>query len=134
MIGYALGALAFDVAGRALIDWLGYADAFEQFQNDFRERGFWVVLTIGVTPAPFQVATVGSGLAGYPIPLFLAAAALARGIRYYGLAALVVWFGDDVMTLMNRYAHRGPQVFWMVSAMLVAIAVWLFLAGGLRIH
>ena len=47
---------------------------------------------------------ITAGLSGYPIALFVLAALIARGIRYFGLAWLVWKFGPRVETLWRRHA------------------------------
>jgi membrane protein YqaA with SNARE-associated domain len=55
-------------------------------------------------PIPFQVAMILAGVSGYPVHLFLLAALIARGVRYYGLAWLVWRFGDGAGRLWRRHA------------------------------
>lgn len=61
-------------------------------------------------PIPFQVAMITAGLSGYPIHLFVLAAVMARGLRYYGLAWLVSRFGSRVEGMWQRHALRTSLI------------------------
>lgn len=63
------------------------------------------VLGIGIVPVPFQVAMLAAGASGYPFPLFMLAAMLGRGVRYFGLAVLVALVGNPATSLWQRYAR-----------------------------
>jgi membrane protein YqaA with SNARE-associated domain len=78
--------------------------AYQAYQGFFDQYGFIAILTLGILPIPFQVAMITAGLSGYPIALFVLAALIARGIRYYGLAWLVKRFGPEVERMWRRHA------------------------------
>lgn len=104
LLGYAVGALVFETAGRWLLSSLDAMEAFRSFQAGVDQNGFWLIVAIGITPVPFQVGTVGSGVVGYSIAWFVLAILLSRGIRYYGLAVLTWQFGDRVEESLRRYS------------------------------
>ena len=103
VFGYYVGYFAFNSFGRGLIERMGWAEPFGQFQALFADYGFWTIVAIGVVPIPFQIAMLVAGAAGYPIVLFVVAAVLARGSRYYGLGALVYYLGDQTMAFWQRH-------------------------------
>ena len=122
LVGYYVGYFAFNSFGRDLIASSGWQDAFVSFQGMFAEYGFWAIVAIGIIPIPFQIAMLVAGAAQYPVIWFIAAAALARGSRYFGLAALVYKFGDRAMEFWGR--HKVSATIW---AGVIIAAV--FLAG-----
>lgn len=102
MVGYAIGALVFDTAGQWALQTLDLHQAFDEFQARFQDYGFWAIVLVGITPIPFPIAMLAAGAAGYSIPLFLLACAVARGVRYYGLAVLVLAAGPLVERWFDR--------------------------------
>ena len=102
VLGYALGAVAFDTAGVWLIESAGWQDGLNQARALFDRYGFWALVLIGVTPVPSQIAMLLGGALDYPLPWFVAAMGLSRAIRYFGLAALVVWLGPQVAKTLER--------------------------------
>jgi membrane protein YqaA with SNARE-associated domain len=116
IIGYAIGYFAFEAAGRPLLAALHFTDAFQLFQKEFQERGFWLIVAVGITPVPFQVATIGSGVVSFSPWLFLLGVGISRSIRYYGLALLTRAFGPRIETLLRRYRKPASIGFWLLLA------------------
>ena len=53
LLGYAIGALAFEGIGQPILDALGKGHAADEFNTTFNEWGAWAVLIAGV-PIPLQ--------------------------------------------------------------------------------
>ena len=53
LLGYAIGALAFDTIGQPILQALGKTDSMEAFNGRFNDVGFWAVLIAGITPFPY---------------------------------------------------------------------------------
>jgi membrane protein YqaA with SNARE-associated domain len=104
ILGYGVGMVLYESVGRWFLEAMSYQDAYESFKSFFDEQGFIATLLVGIVPIPFQIAMITAGLAGYPFYLFVIAAAVARGVRYYGLAWLVARFGHRARQLWQRHA------------------------------
>lgn len=104
ILGYGVGMVLYESVGRWFLESMGYQDAYESFKSFFDQRGFIAILLVGIIPIPFQIAMITAGLAGYPFLLFVLAAAIARGVRYYGLAWLVARFGRRARRLWQQHA------------------------------
>jgi membrane protein YqaA with SNARE-associated domain len=127
IIGYGVGYFFFSSAGQWLIDTLGAGQDFQRFQQMFAEHGFLAILAIGVIPIPFQVAMLAAGAAKYPILMFVIAATIARGIRYFGLALLVALFGDQALTLWRRHSKMAALI---AITVVVLVVILLQVVGG----
>lgn len=102
LLGYAIGAFAFESIGQPILASLGKAEAMEAFNTRFNDFGFWAVLTAGVTPFPYKVITIMSGWTGMPLATFFFTSILARGLRFY-LVALLLWkFGAPVRDFIEK--------------------------------
>lgn len=127
LLGYGVGYLLFESIGDWALDRFGWREDFELFRQWFDRYGFWAIVAIGIVPVPFQTAMLLAGLTEYSVALFVLAALLARGIRYYGLAGLVHVLGWRAESLYRR--HR--KTFALVASLVVAAIVggsWLL--GG----
>ena len=120
-VGYGAGRFLFQAVGEFLINNFSSQGQYEEIQQQLNEHGFWFVLTIGVTPVPFQIAMLAAGAVSYSFPLFLLATAISRSIRYFGLALLVWFFGNKAMELMQRYKLAAAA---LITA-LVVLTWWL---------
>lgn len=119
LVGYGIGLTLFESLGRWLLEVLHYTDQFETFRQRFQEDGFWAIVMVGVVPIPFQVAMLVAGASAYPVLLFLVASAIARGIRYYGLAVLVALVGDRAKALWEAHSKSVGIVLLILAVIVV---------------
>ncbi|MFK7744038.1 MAG: YqaA family protein [Roseobacter sp.] len=102
VLGYAIGAFAFESIGQPVLESLGKADSMEAFNSRFNDLGFWAVLTAGVTPFPYKVITIMSGWTSMPLGTFILTSILARGLRFY-LVALLLWkYGEPIRDFIEK--------------------------------
>ncbi|MCO6382045.1 YqaA family protein [Oceanicola sp. 502str15] len=102
LLGYAIGALLFDSLGQPILAALGKGDAVAEFNTRFNDFGFWAVLTAGMTPFPYKVITIMSGWTGMPLATFLVTSILARGLRFFIVAALLWKFGTPIRDFIEK--------------------------------
>lgn len=102
LLGYAIGAFAYEQIGQPILEALGKADAMAAFGERFNDLGFWAVLTAGVTPFPYKVITIMSGWTGMPLVIFVATSILARGLRFFIVAWLLWKFGAPIRDFIER--------------------------------
>lgn len=120
LLGYAIGYWLFDAIGPQLVAWFSDPQQYQQTLARMRANGFWFVLSVGITPIPFQIAMLAAGAVRYSLLGYLVATLLARGLRYYGLAVLVWRFGDDAQALFERHQRTS-----IALVTLIVISAWL---------
>ncbi len=103
LFGYFIGAALFDTIGQAIFDFYGKGDAVAAFNDRFNAYGAWAVLIAGVTPFPYKVITIMSGWTGLSVPVFIVASIIARGLRFFIVAALLWKFGDPIRLFIEKY-------------------------------
>ena len=101
--GYMIGAFLFDAIGQPVLDFYGKADSVAEFNARFNEWGAWAVLVAGITPFPYKVITIMSGWTGLSLPVFVVSSIVARGFRFFILAALLWKFGAPIRTFIEKY-------------------------------
>ena len=111
LLGYAIGAFAYEGIGQPILAAMGKGDAMEQFNARFNDFGFWAVLAAGVTPFPYKVITIMSGWTGMPILTFVATSILARALRFFVLAGLLRTFGAPIRTFIESRLNLLFTVF-----------------------
>jgi len=114
MLGYAIGAFAYDSIGRPILEALGKADAAAEFSQKFNDFGFWPVLIAGVTPFPYKVITIMSGWTGLPFGTFVVTSIIARGLRFFVVAGLLWQFGAPIRTFIEKYLGLLFTVFMIL--------------------
>jgi len=71
MLGYIIGAFAFETIGEPILSALGKEDAAVRFNERFNDLGFWPVLIAGLTPFPYKIITIMSGWSAMPLGTFI---------------------------------------------------------------
>lgn len=100
--GYLIGALAFETVGQPLIDFYGAGEDFEHFRLWYVEWGLLIVFAAGLSPLPYKVFTIASGLAALNPAIFIIGSALSRGIRFFAEAALLWYYGEPIRSFVEK--------------------------------
>jgi membrane protein YqaA with SNARE-associated domain len=102
ILGYAIGVFFYDAVGAPVLQFYGYTDRFDQFRETYNEWGAWAVLIAGITPFPYKVITILSGVTGLDFVIFTVASVVARAVRFYLEAALLWKFGPPVRVFVEK--------------------------------
>ena len=103
LVGYVIGFLAYAQIAEPLLTTLGKQSAMNLFSNSINENGFFIVLTAGVSPIPFKVVSIMSGLTQMPIYIFLVSALLGRATRFFVVATLLKRYGEEIKIFIESY-------------------------------
>ncbi len=85
MVGYAIGAGAWNVTQ----DWFftyvpGVTpEAFQEVRRFYDTNGFAAIFLAGLTPIPYKVFTLASGVFSINFSVFVLASVLSRGLRFF---------------------------------------------------
>ena len=115
VLGYGIGYYLIESVGAWLIRAYGMGDGIAQFQDGFARYGAAIILLKGLTPIPFKLVTIASGLAHFNFALFLLTAAVTRAFRFFLVAFLLKRWGAPVQVFVERYLN------WLGLGVLVAL-------------
>jgi membrane protein YqaA with SNARE-associated domain len=121
MVGYGIGALLFDTLGQWLIHLYGYADRMAALKETYAHWGALVILIKGLTPIPYKLVTIVSGLLGYNFALFVLLSIVTRGARFFLLAGALNWFGDPLRLALERHF----ALFLGLIAITIVVGFWI---------
>ncbi|MCR8726386.1 YqaA family protein [Frigidibacter sp. ROC022] len=116
ILGYAIGAFFFDQVGQPVLAFYGKTDSFDVFAARYNEWGAWAVLIAGVTPFPYKVITIVSGVTHLNFTVFMIASVIARGLRFFVVAALLWKFGAPIRDLIERRLGLMFTLFVVILA------------------
>jgi len=102
LAGYGIGFYFYEQIGQPVLDSLGKADSMAEFNQRFNDVGFWAVLVAGLTPFPYKVITIMSGWTAMPLATFMITSLIARGLRFFIVAALLWKFGAPIRDFIER--------------------------------
>jgi membrane protein YqaA with SNARE-associated domain len=102
ILGYFIGYALYDAVAAPLIHFYHYEAAAQAFVDRFQQYGLWVILIKGLTPIPYKIVTITSGLAHFNFAVFVAASVVTRGLRFFLLAFLLNRFGHPVRSFIEQ--------------------------------
>jgi membrane protein YqaA with SNARE-associated domain len=120
MVGYGIGALLYDTLGQWLIHLYGYADRMAALKETYARWGALVILVKGLTPIPYKLVTIVSGLLGYNFAIFVLLSIVTRGARFFILAGALNWFGDPLRLALERHF----ALFLGLIAVTIIVGFW----------
>ncbi len=103
IFGYAIGYFFFEAIAEPILNFYGKQAYFDQFADNYNEWGAWIVLGAGVTPFPYKVITIASGVTQLALPLFIFFSVIARSIRFFLVAGLIWLYGAPILRFVDKY-------------------------------
>ena len=111
IIGYLIGYFLYDTVGQAILEFYGKMDKFESFTAKYNEYGAAIVFFAGLTPFPYKVITIASGVTKMAVPVFIAASVVSRGLRFFLVCGLLYWFGPPIKDFIEKYLGWLTLIF-----------------------
>lgn len=112
--GYFIGVYGFELIARPLLEFYGYMAQFTKFENYYHEYGAWIVFGAGITPFPYKIITIASGVVQLDLVVFTIASIIARGMRFYLIAWLLKRFGDPMKVFIEKNLNLLSVLFLLL--------------------
>lgn len=100
--GYIIGSCFFDLIAKPLLEMYDALDQFKEFENYYHLYGAWIVFGAGITPFPYKIITIASGVVHLDLFIFTIASVLARGIRFFLVAWLLKKYGAPMKVFIEK--------------------------------
>ena len=110
-LGYAIGYFLFDAIGRPILEFYHAMGRYDALKAAFAQWGVWIIIIKGLTPIPYKLVTIASGVAQFPIVPFALASLVSRSLRFFLLAALLWRFGEPVREFIERRLMLVTSLF-----------------------
>lgn len=121
LFGYAFGFFLFELTQEWIVGSLATQEQLDSAIQQMNEQGFYFVLSLGIIPVPLQIGMVAAGATGFSILLYLIAVTISRVIRYYGIAIIVYYAGNQAERLIREYKYLATAML-----LLIILAAWYF--------
>lgn len=102
VLGYAIGYFLFATLGQMIIDFYGLQAGFDAYRVMFADYGLWIILIKGLTPIPYKLITIASGVFEFDFLVFMVASLVTRGVRFFGVAALLWKYGAPIREFIDK--------------------------------
>ena len=104
-LGYYIGLKLYETIGIIIINFYHAQQIFLEFQAQFNKYGAAAVLFAGVTPFPYKIITISSGIAGMSFYKFVIFSIIARGARFFIIAILLRLYGEPIRNFIERHLN-----------------------------
>lgn len=115
LLGYAIGYALYESVGQKIIEIYGAGDKFGDLKARYDEYGGWIIFAKGLTPFPYKVLTILSGVMQMNLGVFIVSSIACRAIRFYLVAGLLWKFGEPVKVFIEKY------LTWLALAFLAIL-------------
>jgi membrane protein YqaA with SNARE-associated domain/membrane-associated phospholipid phosphatase len=116
-LGYAIGFRL----GRPLLARMMKPAALDKLEARFSRYGGWTIAAGGLTPIPFKFFTIAAGVFRVRLISFFPASIIARSIRLFGEALLLMFYGRKVVTFLEH--SFGIVNLLILSVLLILLAL-----------
>lgn len=114
LAGYAIGLFLYETIGNVVIGFYAYGDKFLEYMDIYEEWGGWAVFGAGLTPFPYKVITIASGVVKLDLSVFILMSSIARGVRFFSVAGLLYYFGESAKLLIEKYFGLLTVLFFII--------------------
>ncbi|MBX3043577.1 MAG: DedA family protein [Candidatus Kapabacteria bacterium] len=110
--------------GKAIVALFDSEETWEIMLNTFRgEYAKWTLIVASLTPLPFALATMASGVADMDFTTFLLLSFVGRATRFFLLALLINYFGPAVQVFLNKYSRIIAVSFAIIFILFVVFLI-----------
>ncbi|HEX3043917.1 MAG TPA: VTT domain-containing protein [Bacillota bacterium] len=119
LFGYVLGYRL----GRPFLTKIVKPETMHKIEATYQKYGDWATAAGGVTPLPYKIFAISAGVFRNRLGTFIPASIIARGIRFFGEAVLLMVYGERIRKFLDE--AFGPLNLLIIGAIaLVVIIIW----------
>jgi membrane protein YqaA with SNARE-associated domain len=103
VFGWWIGHTLYQEVGRPILEFYGEAGMVDEFAAWFNEVGAEAVIFAALTPFPYKVVTIASGVTNLDLWTLIWASVIGRGLQFFSVAVLLWLLGARAKALIERY-------------------------------
>lgn len=120
-LGYGIGRYG----GRPLLKRWFSEQRVAPVERYYKRWNAWATAIGGLTPLPYKLFTIAGGVFSVNFRVFIVASLLARALRFYTIALLFYWFGEDIEAFIETNLNWLSIVF----VILLILGFWIIRRG-----
>lgn len=102
ILGWYIGFGLYEVVGEPIVKMYHGEEIMAEVKVLYDTYGFWGVLIAAITPIPYKVFTIASGVFHFDLIQLTMASILGRGFRFFLVAGLIRLFGSKVKPFLEK--------------------------------
>lgn len=111
IVGYGIGLIGYEVVGKPIIEFYHGQELMYTIKRKYDMFGFWGVLIAAITPIPYKIFTISSGVFAFDFVQFLLASVIGRSLRFFAVAGLLWKFGPAIKNFIDKYFNVLAVLF-----------------------
>ena len=111
MFGYLIGWQFYEFVGKPIIEFYNGQAKFHEIEVLYQQHGTWAVFIAGLTPIPYKIFTIASGVFRINFFNFMIASVLSRSARFFLVATLIWYFGPTIKGFIDKYFNLLVVLF-----------------------
>jgi len=111
MVGYGIGHYGYETVGKPIVDFYHGQAIMDIIKIQYDQHGFIGILIAAVTPIPYKVFTIASGVFKFDFMLFVLASVIGRSTRFFVVAGLIWKFGPSIKVFIDKYFNLLSYAF-----------------------
>jgi membrane protein YqaA with SNARE-associated domain len=111
VLGYGIGLYGYETIGKPIVDFYHGQEIMELIKIKYDQHGFLGILIAAITPIPYKVFTIASGVFRFDFWLFTLASIIGRSTRFFIVAALIWKFGSPIRNFIEKYFNLLSIIF-----------------------
>lgn len=121
IFGYIIGFFLFKYLGQPIISFYNLQNEFNNFGANLHANQFWILLVAAMTPIPFKITAIASGVFSVNFPLFMLTAILGRGVKFIAVSFFTHKYGVKM-----KEAMLGSVWTTVITFLLICFALYYF--------
>ena len=81
----------------------GIFNSVNEFEKKFLNLGILLIIFGGISPFPFKVTCLASGILGINFVIFILASTVSRGLRFFLVSYLIYRYGEKSLILARKH-------------------------------
>lgn len=114
VLGYGIGLYGYDMLGRPIVEFYHGQEIMNMIKLQYDQHGFFGILIAAITPIPYKVFTIASGVFEFDFWSFFAASILGRSTRFFIVAGLIWKFGPAIRDFIEKYFNYLSIAFMIL--------------------
>lgn len=114
IVGYGIGVYGFEAIGQPIVDFYHGQAVMEKVRIWYDQYGFVGILIAAITPIPYKVFTIASGVFSFKFSSFVLATIIGRSARFFVVAGLIWKFGPAIKVFIDKYFNLLCWVFMVL--------------------
>ena len=104
IVAYLLGSFLWESLEPLVeVYFYGIFNSVNEFEKNFLNLGILLIMFGGISPFPFKVTCLASGILGINFVIFILASTVSRGLRFFLVSYLIYRYGEKSLILARKH-------------------------------